>query len=232
MRCPKCEYISFDNITSCSQCETDVTELASALHGTGFQPLNNFYLGKLLPDYMTALDVAPSSLQSAADDLNISVDDLDTLGDIGDLPGETTDVDPGPYDEDETISLHGVDVPEMDLSDFDDEHGNTDTMEISAEQLDHLDLVDVDVTDFNLDDVDFAEEGQVEEKTEILNADGLDIGEDKDTPKVDLADIDLSLGEDEGGKGDEATDLADLDLGELEMESDSDNDDDLPDLKL
>lgn len=229
MRCPKCGYISFDKITSCSQCQTDVTELASALNGTGFQPLNTFYLGKLLPDYMTPPDAAPSSLQSAADDLNISVDDLDNLGDIGDLPGETTDVDLGPYDEEETISLQGVDMPEMDLSDFDDEQGNTETMQISAEQLEQLDLVDVDVTDFNLDDVDLAEEGQVEEKTEILNVDSLDLGKDKDTPKVDLADIDLSLGEDEG---DEATDLADLDLGELKMESDSDNDDDLPDLKI
>ena len=31
MRCPKCAYISFDHLASCSQCETDLT--ATAVEG-------------------------------------------------------------------------------------------------------------------------------------------------------------------------------------------------------
>lgn len=271
MRCPKCGYISFDKITSCSQCETDVTELASILNGTGFQPMNNFFLGTLLPDYINNLDTEPSALQDAADDLDISVDDLDHLGDIGDIPGETGGFDLGfgdDEDDDTALSLHDIEVPEVDLSDFDEDLDTVDTMQISSEQLaemhaqsepeeEHIDLVDV--PDFDLSGVDLdAETGDdafagfsdeeigdvdvsveempslslemedAEEKTEILSAEDLELDEKEQGSPLDLAEIDLSLGEDESGD-DDGVDLADLDLGDLEMES---KDDDLPDLKL
>lgn len=260
MRCPKCGYISFDKVTSCSSCETDVTELAHTLNGTGFQPMNNFFLGTLLPDFMSNDSGSESSsLQDAADDLNISMDDLNNLGEIGDIPGESVDgLDLGlaDFENESTISLQGVVVPEVDLADFDDgDFDNVDTMQISAEQLDEIHAqpegeIDLDdVPDFDLDGVDLeGDDGDMslsedevddmpnldlqmegdgeEEKTEILNVDDLDLGENEDTATIDLSGIDLSLGD--GDSDDVDSDLADLDLGDLEMESDGD----LPDLKL
>jgi hypothetical protein len=250
MRCPKCGYISFDKITSCSQCETDVTEIASSLKGTGFQPMDNFFLGVLLPDYLNnGTGSQPSNLQDAADDLDISMEALDNLGEIGNIPGEADSLDLGlgGLDPDNTISLQGVIVPEVDLSDFDDDLDNIDTMQISPEQLDEIhaqeetkeEQIDLDdVPDFDLGDINLEEEAEEEtqdlslqenneEKTERLDA----VDPDEDATAVDLSAIDLSLGEEET-QG--TADLADLDLGDLEMESETDEKkkDDIPDLEM
>lgn len=255
MRCPKCGYISFDKITNCSQCETDVTEIASTLKGTGFQPMDNFFLGVLLPDYMNnGAGSKPSNLQDAADDLDISMEALDNLGEIGNIPGETDNLDLGlgSLDPDNTISLQGVIVPEVDLSDFDDDLDNIDTIQISSEQLDEIQALEEtkeeqinldDVPDFDLGDINLEEEAEEEtqdlsikendeEKTEHLET----INPDEDATAVDLSAIDLNLGEEETK---ETADLADLDLADLEMgdleletEADEKKKDDIPDLEM
>ena len=245
MRCLKCGYISFDKVTNCSQCDTDLTELASTLKGTGFQPMDNFFLGVLLPDQMISTAAKTSNLQDAADDLDISMEALDNLGEIGNIPGEVDSLDLrlGGLEADHTISLQGVVVPEVDLSDFDDDIDNIDTIQVSLEQLDEIhaqaeteeDQINLDdVPDFDLGNIDLEEETpdlslkeDNEEETEILDVADLDF--DDDVMAIDLSAIDLSLGE-EDAIG--ATDLADLDLGDLELETDEKKDDDIPDLEM
>ena len=254
MRCPKCGYISFDKITSCSQCETDVTELASTLNGTGFQPMNNFFLGTLLPDYMSNLETEPSSLQDAADDLDISMEDLDNLGDIGDIPGETGSVDLGFDDDgdDGTISLQDVVIPEVDLSDFGDELDSVDTMQISGEQLDEIHAqadeseVDLgDIPDFDLDGVDLEEEAAGDGEVIFSEEELAEVAESvEDMPSLDLE----MEGEDEGHteilsvesleleEADELEVKSTVDLGEIDLslgeEEADDTASDLADLDL
>lgn len=262
MRCPKCGYISFDKVTSCSKCETDVTEIASSLDGTGFQPMNNFFLGTLLPDFMTVMDSDSSSLQGAADDLNISMDDLDDFADIGDIPGESEGFGLGDFENESTISLQGVVVPEVDLSDFDDgDLDNVDTMQISAEQLgelhahpedeeDHLDLADVDIPEFDLDGVDLeAEDEDEDEEVSFSDEEANDLAESvEDMPSLDLEmegeeeEMTLSVDDlDIGGLGDDgaedeesspALDLGDIDLSLGEDEVSEDSGSALADLDL
>ena len=231
MRCPKCGYISFDRVTSCAKCDTDVAELASSLNGTGFQPMNNFFLGTLLPDFIKVVDSETSGLQDAADDLNISMDDLSDLGEIGDIPGESDGLDLGLGDieNESTISLQGVVVPEVDLSDFDDgELDNIDTMQISADQLDEaqsqsddeqIDLGDVDLPDFDLEGVDLGEEGEVGADVEaddvsFSDEEVMDVAESvEDMPSLDLEmESDVAIEDDQT----EMLSVGDIDLSEDE----------------
>lgn len=55
MRCPKCSYISFDNLTSCSKCSSDLSGIAAELHGTAanlstFPFLNSILQASQEPD--------------------------------------------------------------------------------------------------------------------------------------------------------------------------------------
>ncbi len=199
MRCPKCGYISFDKVTSCSKCKTDVTEIANTLNGTGFKPMDHFFLGTLLPDFVNNLNGEAPSLHDAASDLNISVDDLENLDEIGAIPGETGSLDLGlgNLDSENTISLQGVVVPELDLDDFDDGFDNIDTMQISPKQLDAAKNQNDDATEIDLSGIDLSL-GE-EESTEAAG---------KDLADLDLSDLDLSNNNDNP----KDKDLPDLEL--------------------
>ena len=45
MRCPKCGYISFDHMSSCSKCGRDISELATELQGTSIKADTPTFLG-------------------------------------------------------------------------------------------------------------------------------------------------------------------------------------------
>ena len=47
MLCPKCGYISFDNLTSCSKCHHELSEIKNKLQGTTVQVEKNFFLGSV-----------------------------------------------------------------------------------------------------------------------------------------------------------------------------------------
>ena len=51
MRCPKCGFISFDHLTSCTKCGKDVTEVASELQGTSIKVEAPMFLGSALAAY-------------------------------------------------------------------------------------------------------------------------------------------------------------------------------------
>lgn len=49
MRCPKCSYISFDDLVSCRNCGQDLTPIAQQLHGTVAEhTAASFFLGSLV----------------------------------------------------------------------------------------------------------------------------------------------------------------------------------------
>ena len=51
MRCPKCGFISFDHLTSCTKCGKDVAEVASELQGTSIKVDAPMFLGSALAAY-------------------------------------------------------------------------------------------------------------------------------------------------------------------------------------
>ncbi len=229
MRCPKCSYISFDKVTSCVKCSTDVTEIAHALNGTAFKPLGTFYLGTLLPDYAAAFapdQVAQDfSFDSGGEDLEISMDSVGDFGEVPDLPGDFVEEDFSlgaedvPDFDDQEMSLEGHDVPQMDLSAFEADAGHDEEEAMADSGLD-------DVPEFDLSGIEFEEDADLDMAGEDLDL------EEASAATPDLSDIDLSLGEDElemAGE-EEMVELADL---EMEVKKDKDNGAaELPDLEL
>ncbi len=243
MRCPKCSYISFDKVTSCVKCSADVAELAHDLNGTAFKPLGTFYLGSLLPDF------APSSQRDEVaedlafaeppeEDLDISMDAVGDFGEVPDLPGDIDEeditlagVDLDDLDS-EDLSLDDHEVPDldMDLSGFED-----DTIQEAAAEQPVEDAGLDDVPDFDLGDVDFEEEADLDMAAEETE------DEEVAAPHLDLSDIDLSLGEDEpeadASEPEESLELEGLELEDEEPEQDEKKKQenglsDLPDLEL
>lgn len=53
MRCPKCGYISFDHLSSCSNCSRDLTALAEELHGTSIETDLSLFLGSVIGEEPT-----------------------------------------------------------------------------------------------------------------------------------------------------------------------------------
>ncbi len=268
MRCPKCGYISFDHITSCSKCSNDLTEISASLKGTGFQSLGTFFLGELIPDYGGAAPAAPlmeglgdfdqeiPDMPLSADlgdpsGLNIDLSDLQELGDLPDLPDDDGGADFSMGSDD--LALDGLDVPEVDLSQFDAGDDEPEGHGFSAGAGDDLSLDDHDVPDMDLDEIDFDGEGldeagpaasasrdntmlDVEMEEDLLDMPDLDMdismadddqAEAKEESGISLADIDLSLGDDDQPdveSEDEVMDLADLDLGDAVLDMDKDAD--------
>jgi uncharacterized OB-fold protein len=48
MRCPKCGFISFDHLSSCSKCGRDISEVASELQGTSIKVETPMFLSGAL----------------------------------------------------------------------------------------------------------------------------------------------------------------------------------------
>jgi len=51
MRCPKCGFISFDHLTSCTKCGKDIAEVASELQGTSIKLETPMFLSAALAGY-------------------------------------------------------------------------------------------------------------------------------------------------------------------------------------
>ncbi|MEN8140072.1 MAG: hypothetical protein ABFR97_02500 [Thermodesulfobacteriota bacterium] len=204
MRCPKCDFISFDHITSCSKCSNDLTEITASLRGTGFQSLEIFFLGGLIADHGggAPMGLMPDFDQDIPDmpvsedlgdpsDLSIDLGDLQGLGDLPDMADSDLGSD---------LGLGDMDLPEVDLDEFDDEDS---TMFVSGKPS-------AGEEDMSLDDLTEADLGDID-------LEGFDFEDDEPAapPEMGLADIDLGLGDDE-----------------QPVVKKSDNEAELPDLKL
>jgi len=80
MRCPKCGYISFDHLTTCLNCSKDLSDQASAAHGTTYNAVAPAFLkfpspGELREDE-DDIEMMSDELE---DDLSVVDPDLDIL---------------------------------------------------------------------------------------------------------------------------------------------------------
>ncbi len=48
MRCPKCKFISFDDLSNCAKCANDLSALSAELNGTGIETHLEFFLGPVI----------------------------------------------------------------------------------------------------------------------------------------------------------------------------------------
>ena len=67
MRCPKCGFISFDHLTSCTNCGRDISEVASELQGTSIKVETPMFLSGAL----AALSESEGSFEEHAMDAEV-----------------------------------------------------------------------------------------------------------------------------------------------------------------
>lgn len=80
MRCPKCGYISFDNVEKCLKCKKNIADASSLFQGSVLKVTTPVFL-KLVPDEEEVEEAAAESeeLELAEEEFEISDPDLDIL---------------------------------------------------------------------------------------------------------------------------------------------------------
>jgi len=162
MRCPKCGYISFDNLDSCLKCNKDISGATRAFQGSTLKVNTPSFLKISDPDedelQIEGAAEVGGEIEFTDPDLEILIDDEGERGEID------FDLDSGD-DADEDLPLAG-DFDEV-ATFGDDEDGGTD---LSADLGQFEDVPDDDT--FSFEDLD----------------DEAEESEEKDAPAMDLPD--------------------------------------------
>ena len=162
MRCPKCGYISFDNLDSCLKCNKDISGATRAFQGSTLKVNTPSFLKISVPDedelQIEGAAEVGGEIEFTDPDLEILIDDEGERGEID------FDLDSGD-DADEDLPLAG-DFDEV-ATFGDDEDGGTD---LSADLGQFEDVPDDDT--FSFEDLD----------------DEAEDSEEKDAPAMDLPD--------------------------------------------
>ena len=116
MRCPKCGFISFDHLTSCSKCGKELAETSDQLKGTSIKSHTSYFLGSVF-GVETAEPENGAAGEADAYDADDSIElDISTEGpdeDEIDLSGMEVD------DEEDSEEAAGIIMPGME--EFSDE---------------------------------------------------------------------------------------------------------------
>jgi hypothetical protein len=141
MRCPKCGYISFDNLESCLKCNKDISDATRAFQGSTLKVTTPSFLKISVPDendrQIEGAAEVGGEIEFADPDLEILIDDDDDQGGIdfeldadepdddlplaGDFDEAATFGDDGDGDTDLSADLGQFeDVPEDDTFSFED----------------------------------------------------------------------------------------------------------------
>lgn len=236
MRCPKCSFISFDDLATCAKCSNDLAALSEELQGSCTEVRSPFFLSAVVQ--APELDESFADEQPVIDDTDVSFDDSgeSATDDISLELGDIMPVDMDQLDEplaladdagDETGELSlddlgdGLEDDDIDLDlsgDFESPDFNTtEAIDLDSSGQDELDIsLDADA----LGDVDFDETSLVLEP----------LGTDATLPDGDSLDLD-----DEPSDAEATGDSFGLDddlMAELQAESAEDLTDgeSLPDL--
>ena len=214
MRCPKCKFISFDDLSSCAKCSNDLSALALDLKGTGTEARVAFFLGSVVQAQDLDDDTfSNSQAMTPLDDSNLSFDD--TLSGTTDTLGLDLDASLEVAPDDIAIELGDqmpVDLGEIDMSgtgdiDFDASLtlGDTETkssvdVTTKSADLDEInfnDDIDLNLTsdfdDDSLADFDATEILSVND-SESLSDDNLDLdltGSFENKVELDFGEVDL-----------------------------------------
>lgn len=100
MRCPKCDYISFDRQRTCSKCGNDLSAVEEQLNGTAHNVVAPFFLAGILARKKTAV-AEPAQVIQEKEEVPVLID---------------MDTEESPIDEEELDSA-GLPLDEADLED-------------------------------------------------------------------------------------------------------------------
>ena len=129
MKCPKCGFISFDDLSTCTKCSTDLSVLAKDLRGTGTETEPEFFLGSAIKNTNLDFDDTFSSTQTLPpleSDVELDFDDTSNTGQG--ISFSANSPPPADVNLDNTgdVALELGEIMPIDLSQLDS------TMEISA----------------------------------------------------------------------------------------------------
>ena len=201
MKCTKCGYISFDDLTYCSKCTTELASVAETLHGTcsGTEP--EFFLASLVSQAMEGESPfedlgTPETPQPADTEIDF---DASTPGDLS-FPGadDTLTLDT----EDEDVALELGEILPLDLSQLESGEApeeDTDFETLSLDETSDIDLtVDLseeeesDLTDVDLSDAADLEEDETIDFSEDFAEFAPEEEQAEDLQQVDLEDVGLA----------------------------------------
>ncbi len=149
MRCPKCGFISFDQVELCPKCAHDVSKIMEELKGTALQTQFSFFLGSVVGGSLagdTSVETPlPEEVESDSNILGeneeaVEEEQLEIQLDSDEEESDSADLS---LDEDVTES------PEIDFSGLEDEESGEES--VLQEDLDfHDDDLDDDLADLQL----------------------------------------------------------------------------------
>jgi hypothetical protein len=197
MRCPKCGFISFDHLTSCTKCGKDIAEVASELQGTSIKLETPMFLSAALAGYgdregsfeeismETEVEegVVDISMETEVEEgVDISMEDEPVEQEAPEMAGTEADIDFS-IEEDEAktdSSFFGEKVEEagapvsFDVDAEVEEEARPKAAEKTLEDLDFMGVPDDDEGGLEFDLEDFLEDMD-EDKPKSSGADDVDL---------------------------------------------------------
>lgn len=193
MRCTKCSFISFDDLSSCAKCASDLSHLSKELNGTCIETRQEFFLGSAIQTH-------------GLDEDNFSESQMLPPINQGDMN----------FDDTSTGGFSPISAPSADSKNF----GFDDSMSVAAEDDVSIELGDIMPIDFDqLDSSSVLSAGTLEH-TDSLNVDNLSFDLDKTDTLSPQDDNDLNLDfdvdfSDSGTDFKFDGDISDIDIGDL-----------------
>jgi len=197
MRCPKCGFISFDHLASCSKCGRDISEVASELQGTSIKVAPPMFLSGALAafaeseesfeehameddvaggiDFNMEMEDEAVEMDAAAEDVDFSFEEEEEAFDVA--PEEDADFEIVEEEEGADISLAEAEAEEAGIAEEDVDIELEAEAEDTFEELDFMSSVDEEEGGLEFDLEDFIEDRDDDEPQTSGDADveGLDL---------------------------------------------------------
>lgn len=127
MRCPKCNFISFDDLSVCAKCANDLSALAKELNGTCIEARPEFFLGSAIQTPSLDEDsLSDSQVLPPLDHAGINFDDTTTGGFAALASSSSTGADFSDFDDsigvpsEDDVAIELGDIMPIDLDQLDD----------------------------------------------------------------------------------------------------------------
>ena len=163
MRCPKCGYITFDHLETCTKCRKNIAKASQQLSGTIYRAeppsFLQFELHELDTDNDALVDLLPEN-----EDIDL---DMSVEGDDG-VDVELSIVEENTLESDETQADEDLDLDFMDES--------VEALGLGSNEDDEIDLAFSDEESIGLD----------------LDEGGKDAADGEDGPQIDFSELDIS----------------------------------------
>ncbi len=230
MRCPKCGYISFDHIQSCTNCGKDLVETAAELQGTARKTQFSYFLGSVIGGELTQEDIAlplqgdTGEGMTAEEEFAAVEEPADIEMNLGDAEADT-----GLSLEESAIDLSQVDeysdsLEPLSISDIPVEE-DEDLADLALDDEENvIEMADGDTASLQLEkDYTGGESENISEITalSLQDDDELQLGDDEDLSELQLQDDEelagLELADDEAQSAPRPEDNIKLNI-EVEME--------------